>query len=137
MPGHGTGPQFARFTISVMNTWQSHHETFMLAMDLTKIVPAHVRTRRPWWAVSINKAIDTWAMALADAHAQGLVTRDAAEHIAHVSARHKQVDTYTRTRGGTDTRWNFRRQIGSRLGVGVVGSASGRDRRIALVRSRP
>jgi integrase len=53
------------------------------------------RTRRPWSAVSTNKAIDTWAMVLADAQQQGLVTRNAAEHIAHVAARHKEVDTYT------------------------------------------
>lgn len=53
------------------------------------------RTRRPWSAASINKAIDTWAMALADAQQQGLVTRNVAEHIAHVAARHKEVDTYT------------------------------------------
>jgi integrase len=53
------------------------------------------RTRRPWAAVSVNKAIDTWAMVLADAHQQGLVTRNVAEHVSHVAARHKQVDTYT------------------------------------------
>jgi integrase len=53
------------------------------------------RTRRSWAPVSVNKAIDTWAMVLADAHQQGLVTRNVAEHVAHVAARHKQVDTYT------------------------------------------
>jgi integrase len=53
------------------------------------------RTRRAWSAVSINKAIDAWAMVLADAQQQGLVTRNVAEHIAHVALRHKEADTYT------------------------------------------
>lgn len=53
------------------------------------------RTRRPWSAASVNKAIDVWAMVLADAQQQGLVTRNAAEHIAHVAVRHKDIDTYT------------------------------------------
>jgi hypothetical protein len=34
------------------------------------------RTRRGWSAPSINKAIDSWAMVLADALAQGLVSRN-------------------------------------------------------------
>ncbi len=53
------------------------------------------RTRRPWSAVSTNKAIDTWAMLLACAQQQGLVTRNVAEHITHVAARHRPVGTYT------------------------------------------
>lgn len=53
------------------------------------------RTRRAWSAVSINKAIDAWAMVLADAQQQGLVTRNVADHIAHVALRHKEADTYT------------------------------------------
>jgi len=53
------------------------------------------RTRRPWSASSVNKAIDTWAMVLADAHQQGLVTRNVGERIAHVAARHNPAATYT------------------------------------------
>ena len=53
------------------------------------------RKRRPWSAVSVNKAIDAWAMLLADAVRQGLVTRNVAEHVTHVATRHKPVDTYT------------------------------------------
>jgi integrase len=53
------------------------------------------RSRRPWSAVSVNKAVDTWAMVLADAQQQGLVARNIAEHVTHVAARHKPVDTYT------------------------------------------
>jgi integrase len=34
-------------------------------------------------------------MLLADAHQQGLVTRNVAEHVAQVAVRHKHVDTYT------------------------------------------
>ena len=57
-------------------------------------------TRRPWSAPAVNKAIDTWAMVLADAQRQGLVTRNAAEHIAHAASRHKEVDTYTEAEVG-------------------------------------
>ena len=53
------------------------------------------RARRPWSAVSVNKAIDAWAMVLADARQQGLVARNVAERITHVAAQHKPVDTYT------------------------------------------
>jgi integrase len=53
------------------------------------------RTRRGWSAVSANKAVDTWAMALADALQQGMVARNVAEHVSHVAARHRAVDTYT------------------------------------------
>ncbi len=49
----------------------------------------------PWSAPAVNKVIDATAAVLADAQQQGLVTRNAAENIAHVAARHKQVDTYT------------------------------------------
>jgi integrase len=55
------------------------------------------RKRRPWSAVSVNKAIDTWAMVLADAQQQGLVSRNVGEHVTHVGARHRPVDTYTET----------------------------------------
>lgn len=55
------------------------------------------RKRRPWSAVSINKAIDTWAMVLADAQRQGFVSRNVGEHVTHVAARHQPVDTYTET----------------------------------------
>jgi integrase len=53
------------------------------------------RLRRPWSAVSINKAIDAWAMVLDDAHRQGLTVRNVAEHVSHVAVRHHDVDTYT------------------------------------------
>jgi integrase len=53
------------------------------------------RSRRPWSAPSINKAIDAWAMVLADAQQQGVVTRNVGQHVAHVITRHKEVDTYT------------------------------------------
>jgi integrase len=53
------------------------------------------RTRRPWSAVSVNKAVDTWAMVLADAAQQGLITRNVGEYVTHVRARHSPVDTYS------------------------------------------
>lgn len=53
------------------------------------------RTRRAWSAVSVNKALDAWSMMLTDAQRQGLVVRNAAEHVNHVSVSHKDVPTYT------------------------------------------
>jgi integrase len=45
--------------------------------------------------MSVNKAADAWGMVLADAVEQGLVARNAGEHITHVASRHKGIDTYT------------------------------------------
>jgi len=42
--------------------------------------------------VSVNKAIDAWAMVPADAQQQGLVARNGAERITHVASRHKVID---------------------------------------------
>jgi integrase len=79
----------------VQRLTKAHLDALVADLIVGGTKTAKGRTRRPWSAVSINKAIDAWAMVLADALAQGLVTRNAAEHIAHVSARHKQIDTYT------------------------------------------
>lgn len=81
--------------LPVQRLTKAHLDTLVADLVAGRTKTAKGRTRRPWSAVSINKAIDTWAMVLADALAQGLVTRNAAEHIAHVSVRHKQIDTYT------------------------------------------
>jgi integrase len=60
-------------------------------------VTAKGRVRRGWAAVSVNKAIDAWRMVLSDAHRQGLIARNPAEHVTHVAVRHKMIDTYTET----------------------------------------
>ncbi len=53
------------------------------------------RTRRPWGAIAVNKFTQTVAMVLADAQRQGLVARNAAEHVDPVAVGHCTVDTYT------------------------------------------
>lgn len=53
------------------------------------------RTRRPWGAIAVNKFIQAVAMVLADAQRQGLVARNAAEHVDPVAVSHRSVDTYT------------------------------------------
>lgn len=79
----------------VQRLTKAHLDTLVSELVAGGTKTAKGRTRRPWAAVSVNKAIDAWAMVLADAHQQGLVTRNVGEHVAHVAARHKQVDTYT------------------------------------------
>ncbi len=71
----------------------------VLVADLVKggSITAKGRARRGWSAVSVNKSIDAWGMVLSDAHRQGLVARNVAEHVAHVPVRHQEVDTYTET----------------------------------------
>lgn len=53
------------------------------------------RTRRPWGAIAVNKFSQTVSMVLADAQRQGLVARNAAEHVDPVAVSHHSVDTYT------------------------------------------
>jgi integrase len=53
------------------------------------------RTRRPWGAVAVNKAVQAIAMVLEDAQRQGLVARNVAEHVDRVARPHKEVDTYS------------------------------------------
>jgi integrase len=55
------------------------------------------RTRRAWSAVAVNKFTQTVAMILADAVRQGIVVRNAAEHVDRVEVSHKVLDTYTET----------------------------------------
>jgi integrase len=53
------------------------------------------RTRRPWGAVAVNRVTQSINMMLADAQRQGLVVRNAAEHVDRVVTAHKDIDTYT------------------------------------------
>jgi len=81
--------------VPVQRLTKAHLDTLVGELVAGGTKTAKGRTRRPWSAVSVNKVIDTWAMVLADAQRQGLVTRNIAEHIAHVAVRHSPVDTYT------------------------------------------
>ena len=59
------------------------------------------RTRRPWGAIAVNKVTQTVAMVLADAQRQGMVVRNAAEHVDQVAVSHRAVETYTEAEVGT------------------------------------
>lgn len=84
-----------RGDLPVQRLTKAHLDALIADLVAGGTKTAKRRTRRPWSAVSVNKAIDTWAMVLADAHRQGLVTRNVGEHIAHVAGLHKPVATYT------------------------------------------
>lgn len=58
-------------------------------------ITAKGRQRRPWSADSVNKVISSIEQVLADAKAQGIVGRNAAELVNRVSKPHRDVDTYT------------------------------------------
>src|ERR1700677_1910696 len=90
------GPLRQRYgDMPVQRLTKGHLDTLVGELVVGGSRTANGHTRRPWSAVSVNKAIDAWAMMLADARQQGLVARNVAEHITHVAARHKPVDTYT------------------------------------------
>jgi integrase len=90
------GPLRERYgDMSVQRLTKAHLDTLVSELVAGGSRTAKGRTRRPWSAMSVNKSIDTWAMALADAVQQGLVTRNVAEHVAHVAVRHQEIDTYT------------------------------------------
>jgi integrase len=81
--------------LPVQRLTKAHLDALMDALAAGGTKTAKGRTRKPWSAVSTNKAIDTWAMVLADAKRQGLVTRNVAEHLDHVAVPYKDMDTYT------------------------------------------
>lgn len=81
--------------LPVQRLTKTHLDALVDALVAGGTQTAKGRTRRPWSAVSTNKAIDTWAMVLADAKRQGLVTRNVGEHIDHVAVPYKNIDTYT------------------------------------------
>jgi integrase len=58
-------------------------------------VTAKGRERAAWSAQSVNKVLSNIEQVLADAKAQGLVSRNVASLVNRVAAQHKQVDTYT------------------------------------------
>jgi integrase len=95
------GPLRQRYgDMPVQRLTKAHLDTLVGELVAGGTKTARSRTRRPWSAVSVNKAIDAWAMMLADAKQQGLVARNVAEHITHVATRHKVVDTYTEAEVG-------------------------------------
>jgi integrase len=83
--------------LPVQRLTKAHLDTLVAELAAGGGTTAKGRTRRAWSAVSVNKAIDAWGLVLADAQRQGLVTRNAAEHVAHVTVKYRAVDTYTET----------------------------------------
>jgi hypothetical protein len=80
------------------------------------------RQRRPWSADSINKAIAATGQVLADAKAQGIVSRNVAELVSRVNKPHQPVDTYIyRSRGAKAAGIDHRQPPWACLGVSVVG----------------
>lgn len=51
----------------VQRLTKAHLDTLVTELVAGGTTTAKGRTRRPWSAVSVNKAIDAWAMLLADA----------------------------------------------------------------------
>jgi integrase len=81
--------------LPVQRLTKAHLDALVNALVAGGTKTAKGRTRKPWSGISTNKAIDTWAMVLADAKRQGLVTRNVAEYIGHVAVPYKAMDTYT------------------------------------------
>jgi hypothetical protein len=70
------GPLRERYgDMPVQRLTKAHLDTLVGELVAGGTKTAKGRTRRPWSAVSVNKAMDTWAMMLADAQQQGLVAR--------------------------------------------------------------
>jgi len=82
-------------SMPVQQLTKAHLDALISALVRGGSVTGKGRTRRPWSAVTVNKAIDAWAMVLADGHRQGLTVRNVAEYVTHVAVRHADVDTYT------------------------------------------
>jgi integrase len=90
------GPLRERFgTLPVQRLIKADLDALVADLVAGGTKTAKGRTRRAWSAVSVNKAIDAWAMLLDDAHQQGLVTRNVGQYVAHVAVKHIDVDTYT------------------------------------------
>ncbi|UXA14074.1 site-specific integrase [Mycobacterium sp. SMC-8] len=53
------------------------------------------RKRKPWGPVAVNKVIQTVKVALAAAHAEGLISRNPAEVVKPMRVGRQDVDTYT------------------------------------------
>jgi hypothetical protein len=82
------GPLRERFgTLPVQRLTKADLDALVADLGAGGSRTAKGRTRRAWSAVSVNKAIDAWAIMLDDAHQQGLVTRNVAKHVAHVPVK--------------------------------------------------
>lgn len=74
---------------------QAHVDSLVADLIAGGTTTVSGRTRRPWSSDSVNKVIATIGQVLADAKAQGIVSRNVAEVVNRVSVPHRDVDTYT------------------------------------------
>jgi integrase len=90
------GPLRERYgKLRVQRLTKAHIDTLVADLVAGGTKTAKGRNRRPWSAPSVNKVIATIEQVLADAKAQGLVGRNAAELVNRVATPHKDLDTYT------------------------------------------
>lgn len=90
------GPLIERFGDEpVQRLTKAHLDELVADLLAGGTKTAKGRARRPWGAIAVNKFTQTAAMVLADAQRQGLVARNAAEHVDPVAVSHRSVDTYT------------------------------------------
>lgn len=81
--------------LPVQRLTKAHIDTLVTDLVAGGTVTAAGRKRRPWSAQAVNKVIASIGQVLTDAQQQGLVPRNAAEHVDRVAAAHKTLDTYT------------------------------------------
>lgn len=74
---------------------KAHIDALVAELVAGGTTTASGRRRKPWSANSVNKVIASIEQVLADAKAQGIVTRNVAELVNRVAVPHAQVDTYT------------------------------------------
>jgi integrase len=83
--------------LPVQRLTKAHIDTLVADLVAGGTKTSKGRTRRPWSAPAVNKVIATIEQVLADATAQGLIGRNAAELVNRVATPHKDFDTYTET----------------------------------------
>ena len=87
--------------LPVQRLTKAHIDALVTDLVAGGTTTAKGRKRRPWSASAVNKVVATIGQVLADAQQQGLVSRNAAEHVDRVATTHSDVDTYTEDEVGT------------------------------------
>jgi integrase len=90
------GPLRERYgQLPVQRLTKAHIDALVGDLVAGGTTTAKGRQRRPWSADSINKVVAATEQMLADAKAQGIVSRNVAEFVNRVNRPHKPADTYT------------------------------------------
>jgi integrase len=82
-------------TLPVQRLTKAHIDALVADLMAGGTKTAKGKTRRPWSAQSVNKVIATIDQVLADAKAQGIISRNVAELVSRVAGPHKSLATYT------------------------------------------